>query len=145
MTARQVSPRSKGRSSVDRKATRQRTCVACRVTADKRRLHRIVRAPDGTVRYDPSGTAAGRGAYLCARPECAAVALKRRGLQRALKVDAAAQVPAAVEELRRALDAAASVGGTGGAVPGTGAPGESVPEGGSDLRASEHQEEVRTG
>jgi len=44
----------------------QRTCVACRTTRDKRDLLRVVRAPDGSVSFDASGKAAGRGAYLCA-------------------------------------------------------------------------------
>ena len=159
------------------KVTRLRTCVACRASADKRSLHRIVRAPDGTVRYDPTGTAPGRGAYLCGRPDCAQVAVKRRGLQRALKVADAEQAAAAVWELQRALQAAGAQAAAGGGRPGGGTggdrpagnaggagrgraaggagtvggiggamPGPSKgPEGGSGLRASEPQEEVRTG
>ena len=48
----------------------QRTCVACREVKDKRELTRIVRAPDGKVNIDPKGRMAGRGAYICAKPEC---------------------------------------------------------------------------
>jgi uncharacterized protein len=61
-----------------------RTCVACRTERQKRELMRIVRAPDGTVSLDPTGRAAGRGAYLCADGSCWSVALKKSSIQRAL-------------------------------------------------------------
>ena len=80
--------------------TPRRTCVVCRVSAAKRELHRIVRAPDGTVAYDPTGKAAGRGAYLCGRPDCLDTAVRRRSILRALKVRDAAAAEAAVEALR---------------------------------------------
>jgi len=64
----------------------QRTCVACRSTAAKRGLIRIVRTPQGGVELDPTGKAAGRGAYLCHRRECWQEALKREKLARALRV-----------------------------------------------------------
>lgn len=63
-----------------------RTCVACRTTGAKRGLVRIVRTPQGGVEVDPTGKAAGRGAYLCRRRECWQEALKREGLARALRV-----------------------------------------------------------
>lgn len=63
-----------------------RTCVACRTTGAKRGLVRIVRTPQGGVEVDPTGKAAGRGAYLCQRRECWQEALKREGLARALRV-----------------------------------------------------------
>src|SRR2546425_10043876 len=62
-----------------------RTCVACRTSGDKRGLLRVVRQPDGQVVFDPSGKANGRGAYVCASPECIAVAQKRKSLDRSLK------------------------------------------------------------
>lgn len=63
-----------------------RTCVACRTTGAKRGLVRIVRTPQGSVEVDPTGKAAGRGAYLCQRRECWQEALKREALARALRV-----------------------------------------------------------
>lgn len=104
-----------------------RTCVVCRSSAAKGTLHRIVRSPDGAVRYDPSGTAPGRGAYLCGEPNCLGLATKRRAVQRALRTADATGVEHAVSELR------AKLGGGGG----VGAPGSSEHE-------REH-EEVRTG
>ena len=87
---------------VGAKGTPRRTCVVCRSTTAKRTLHRIVRSPAGTVAYDPTGKAAGRGAYLCGQPACLEGAVRRRSIQRALKVtDAAAN--AAVEALRNRM------------------------------------------
>jgi len=63
-----------------------RTCVACRTTGAKRGLVRIVRTPQGGVEVDPTGKAAGRGAYLCRRRQCWQEALKRDALARALRV-----------------------------------------------------------
>jgi uncharacterized protein len=81
----------------------QRTCVVCRSPAAKRTLHRIVRSPAGTVAYDPTGKAAGRGAYLCGQPSCLDLAVRRRSLQRALKVTDAVAASAAVEALRNRI------------------------------------------
>ena len=64
--------------------TPQRTCIACRTTGDKRGLVRVVRGPEG-VEVDPTGRKAGRGAYLCRRPECWREALKKNRLDAALK------------------------------------------------------------
>jgi hypothetical protein len=64
-----------------------RTCVACRESEGKRGLVRVVRLPDGAgVALDSSGKAAGRGAYLHASAECVALALKRKALERSLKL-----------------------------------------------------------
>jgi predicted RNA-binding protein YlxR (DUF448 family) len=80
--------------------TPRRTCVVCRSTTAKRTLHRIVRSPAGTVAYDPTGKAAGRGAYLCGQVACLDQAVRRRSIQRALKVTDTAAADAAVEALR---------------------------------------------
>ena len=68
------------------KHTPIRTCVACRETDEKRDLLRIVRQPDGSLRYDPKGKLSGRGAYLCARTSCITLARKQKKLERSLKV-----------------------------------------------------------
>jgi uncharacterized protein len=47
----------------------ERTCVVCRQKAEKRRLTRFVRTPEG-VFLDPSGKRDGRGAYLCDNANC---------------------------------------------------------------------------
>src|SRR5215211_1133888 len=83
--------------------TPRRTCVVCRSTTAKRTLHRIVRTPAGTVAYDPTGKAPGRGAYLCGQPVCLDMAVRRRSIQRALKVTDTVAANAAVEELRNRM------------------------------------------
>jgi len=79
-----------------------RTCVGCRQERPKRELVRIVRSPAGTIAVDPTGKAAGRGAYLCRTAECWAAALKRDALARALR---ASLTPADREALLQARDA----------------------------------------
>ena len=69
-----------------RKHVPLRTCVACRASAAKRELIRIVRTPEGTIEVDFKGKRAGRGAYLCRRQECWDAALRQGVLGRALKV-----------------------------------------------------------
>jgi hypothetical protein len=49
-----------------------------------------VRTPSGKVVADPSGKAAGRGAYVCANVECIQLTEKKRALQRALKAPVSA-------------------------------------------------------
>jgi predicted RNA-binding protein YlxR (DUF448 family) len=65
----------------------QRTCVGCRSVLPKRQLVRLVRTADGEVVLDPTGKAAGRGAYLHDRRECWDKALSSRALDQALKVN----------------------------------------------------------
>jgi predicted RNA-binding protein YlxR (DUF448 family) len=78
-----------------------RTCVGCRQKGAKRDLLRVVRAPDGAVRIDPSGRSAGRGAYVHRDRTCAEAALKRGSLARALRTgldaDGAARLRAEME------------------------------------------------
>jgi predicted RNA-binding protein YlxR (DUF448 family) len=82
-----------------------RTCIACRRTDAKRGLFRLVRAADGHVAVDPTGKRAGRGAYLCHDPACWEQALKRRGLERALRVDTLQpEDRAALEQIAQELD-----------------------------------------
>lgn len=70
-----------------RKHVPQRTCVGCRLVQPKRSLIRIVASPQG-VRVDPTGKAAGRGAYLHDSRSCWMKGLRGK-LSQALKVDIA--------------------------------------------------------
>jgi predicted RNA-binding protein YlxR (DUF448 family) len=65
----------------------QRTCVACRRTDAKRGLIRVVRDEAGRVAVDVSGRRNGRGAYLCHDQRCWETAVKRKALERALRLD----------------------------------------------------------
>ena len=61
----------------------------------KRQLMRLVRTPEGGVAIDPTGKAAGRGAYLHNRPSCWQAALANHALEHALRVE--------LDEAQRAL------------------------------------------
>lgn len=63
----------------------QRTCVGCRLVQPKRSLIRIVASPQGVI-VDPSGKAAGRGAYLHNSRACWKKGLNGK-LAQALKVE----------------------------------------------------------
>jgi len=63
----------------------QRTCIGCRTTSSKREFVRIVRTPEGSIEVDATGKRDGRGAYVCARPECWAEAIKKDRLANALR------------------------------------------------------------
>lgn len=65
----------------------QRTCVACRRSDAKRGLLRVVRSGDGRVELDPTSRRNGRGAYLCHDPACWEQAVKRKALERALRLE----------------------------------------------------------
>ena len=81
-----------------------RMCIACRRSDAKRGLFRLVRDAEGRVSVDPTGKRAGRGAYLCHDPACWDQALKRRGLERALRVETLdPEDRAALEEIARGL------------------------------------------
>ena len=64
-----------------------RTCIACRKVDAKRGLARLVRLPEGRVAIDLTGKQPGRGAYLCAERGCWETALKRKAVERALKIE----------------------------------------------------------
>ena len=64
-----------------------RTCVACRTAGGKRGLLRLVRLPESAgIALDSTGKKSGRGAYLCPTPECIELAIKRKALERSLKI-----------------------------------------------------------
>lgn len=80
----------------------ERTCVGCRQKASKRSLLRVVRSGNGMVRPDPSGSAAGRGAYVHREAACVDVAMRRGGMARALraglKAEEAARLRSGIDE-----------------------------------------------
>lgn len=61
-----------------------RLCVACRQPKAKKEMLRIVKAPEGMLKYDATGKAQGRGAYICPEVECLDKAKKTKALERAL-------------------------------------------------------------
>ena len=79
----------------------ERLCVGCRQLHPKTMLLRVVRAPDGTAAYDPSGHSPGRGAYLCPSSDCLRLARKQGGLSWSFKGRVAPAVYDALEEIIR--------------------------------------------
>lgn len=75
--------------------------MACRIARPKRELLRIVRRPDGQILIDETGRVAGRGAYVCRDGDCAANAVEKGVLGRALE----ARIP---DQLRMRLGAGAT-------------------------------------
>ena len=62
-----------------------RMCIACREMKPKQEMTRVVKNADGEIFADPTGKAAGRGAYICSAEAClknplALIAEKIRGL-----------------------------------------------------------------
>ena len=69
----------------------QRTCIACRKADLKRELVRLVCTEGTGVEVDLTGKKSGRGAYLCAEPECWQNALKTGKLEYALRTSLTAE------------------------------------------------------
>ncbi len=63
---------------------KERTCICCRKTLTKGLLLRIVRTPEGKVKFDPTSRANGRGAYICS-VVCLEKAMKTHRLDQALR------------------------------------------------------------
>jgi len=68
----------------------QRTCIACRETAGKRGLIRVVRTEQGIL-VDPTGKKAGRGAYIHPTRSCIATVLQSNRLNQALRTNVTAE------------------------------------------------------
>ncbi len=47
-----------------------RKCIVCQEMRPKKELLRVVRTPDERILIDPTGKAAGRGAYVCRQETC---------------------------------------------------------------------------
>lgn len=64
----------------------KRMCVICRESLPKRGLTRLVYVAGAGVTLDPSGKAAGRGAYLCTKRSCWETAASSNILGTALRI-----------------------------------------------------------
>ncbi|HEV2640360.1 MAG TPA: YlxR family protein [Actinocrinis sp.] len=82
-----------------------RTCVGCRTRDPQDRLLRVV-AVAGVPTPDPSRRLPGRGAYLHPRPECLALAERKRVFARALRLSG----PAELGSVRAGIDQVAADG-----------------------------------
>lgn len=79
-----------------------RRCVGCGEMKPKKELIRIVLTEEAAM-VDTTGKKNGRGAYLCADPECLKRARKSKGLERSLKAEIPAQVYENLEKEMNAL------------------------------------------
>ena len=70
----------------------QRKCIVCQDRDSKKELMRIVKNKEGEIFLDPSGSANGRGAYICKDSECLKKAIKTKALNRAFKVEVSDEV-----------------------------------------------------
>ena len=61
-----------------------RQCVGCGEMKAKKELIRVIKTEE-EVLLDMTGRKNGRGAYICANPECLKKARKSKGLERSLK------------------------------------------------------------
>lgn len=76
-----------------------RMCMVCRNRAEKDKLVRVVKQPDGKIVLDSTGKMPGRGAYLCRDKECILDARKRRALERAFSQKVEPEVYQAIAEV----------------------------------------------
>ena len=76
----------------------QRMCIACREMQDKKQMLRIVRTAAGEILPDRTGKTAGRGAYICNKPECIKKLKKYRLLSKTFSCEVGEETYNAVEE-----------------------------------------------
>lgn len=62
-----------------------RKCVGCGEMRAKKELIRVIKTEE-EVLLDATGRKNGRGAYICASPQCLQKARKSKGLERSLKI-----------------------------------------------------------
>ena len=80
------------------KSQPMRMCIACRQMKLKKEMTRVVRNADGEIFADPTGKAAGRGAYICGSEECMKKLNDKKLLNRAFSTNVAPEVYRGVEE-----------------------------------------------
>ncbi len=77
-----------------------RRCVGCGISKEKSELIRVIRDTEGNIRLDPTGRANGRGAYVCRDEKCLEMAIKKKGLERTLKVSVPEEI---ADDLKKEL------------------------------------------
>lgn len=60
----------------------KRTCIGCNQEKEKKELLRIVKNKEGTIFFDQTGKANGRGAYLCKNQDCLEKTIKTKRLEK---------------------------------------------------------------
>ena len=75
-----------------------RMCIACHEMKAKKEMLRVVKNKEGEVFIDFTGKAAGRGAYLCDRPDCVKKLKKARLLNKTFSCEIPDSVYERIEE-----------------------------------------------
>ena len=75
-----------------------RMCIACREMKPKKEMTRVVKNADGEIFFDPTGKAAGRGAYVCAEAICLKKMSDKKLLHKAFAAQVGEDVYRGVEE-----------------------------------------------
>ncbi len=75
-----------------------RMCIACRAMKPKMEMTRVVKTAEGEIFADPTGKAAGRGAYICSSPECLKKLEGKKLLHKAFSANVSEEVYHGVEE-----------------------------------------------
>lgn len=81
-----------------------RKCIGCNQMLPKKQLLRIASPKDSEVALDLTGKADGRGAYICAKSECLAKAIKAKRLERAFERSIPQEVYERIDEALRGLE-----------------------------------------
>lgn len=74
-----------------------RMCIACRGAYEKKQMLRIVKDKDGNISLDYTGKKAGRGAYICDKPECIEKCVKNKILGRVFEQEISSEVYDAIK------------------------------------------------
>ena len=80
------------------KSVPMRMCIACREMKPKKEMLRVVRTADGEISADPTGKAAGRGAYICTSEECLKKLNDKKLLNKAFSANVSPEVYQKIEE-----------------------------------------------
>ena len=75
-----------------------RKCIGCQEMKSKKEMLRVVKNKEGEVFIDFTGKAAGRGAYLCDRPDCVKKLKKARLLNKTFSCEIPDSVYERIEE-----------------------------------------------
>lgn len=74
-----------------------RMCIACRGAYEKKQMLRIVKDKDDNISLDFTGKKAGRGAYICDKPECIEKCVKNKILGRVFEQEISSEVYDAIK------------------------------------------------
>ena len=74
-----------------------RMCIACREMKPKTEMTRVVRSADGEIKLDPTGKAAGRGAYVCKSIVCLRKARRAARIENSLECKIPEEVYESIE------------------------------------------------